>query len=344
MLENLNNILVPELFDSISKIIVDARRRVFQTINNELIVTYWRIGKEIVEKEQINNVDNQTSRQIILQLSKQLTENLGNGFSRSNLFNMRKLYIEFPNVQTLSGHLSWSHVCELILMDNKHKRDFYLTQTQENKLSVRELRKQIERCVYERTMSNKLSETEVNINSAIIKYNPADVVKDPYIVDFLGIPENAHIEETELENMLILHLEKFLLELGHGFMFVGRQKRITINNTHYYVDLVFYNKILRCYVLIELKTRKLQIEDGGQVNTYLNYYKTEINDEFDNPPIGIILCAEKDEIAAEYILSGFENNVFASKYITVLPDKHQLEEQLKFALEKNKSNQQINEN
>jgi predicted nuclease of restriction endonuclease-like (RecB) superfamily len=333
MLEKPNNILVPELFDSISKIIVDARKRVTQTINNELIVTYWAIGKEIVEKERINNIDNQTSRQIILQLSKQLSERLGNGFSRSNLFNMRKLYIEFPNVQTVSGHLSWSHICELMIIDNKSKRDFYLLQAQKNKLSVRELKKQVERCIYERTLSNRAIEVQESIGLPITKHNPADVVKDPYILDFLGIPENEHIEENELENRLILHLEKFLLELGHGFMFVGRQKRITINNTHYYVDLVFYNKILRSYVLIELKTRKLQIEDGGQVNTYLNYYKTEINDEFDNPPIGIILCAEKDEIAAEYILSGFENNVFASKYITVLPNKHQLEEQVKFVLE-----------
>jgi predicted nuclease of restriction endonuclease-like (RecB) superfamily len=331
MLEKPSDILVPELFDSINKIIVDARKRVTQTINNELIVTYWAIGKEIVEKERVNNVDNQTSRQIILQLSKQLTERLGNGFSRSNLFNMRKLYIEFPNVQTVSGHLSWSHICELMIIDNKSKRDFYLLQTQENKLSVRELKKQVERCVYERTLSNKAIEVQDGL--PITKYNPADVVKDPYVLDFLGIPENEHIEENELENRLILHLEKFLLELGHGFMFVGRQKRITINNTHYYVDLVFYNKILRSYVLIELKTRKLQIEDGGQVNTYLNYYKTEINDEFDNTPIGIILCAEKDEIAAEYILSGFENNVFASKFVTVLPNKHQLEEQVKFILE-----------
>jgi len=343
MSESLNNIFVPELLDSISKIILDARKHVVQTINNELMVTYWKIGKEIVEKEQKNNIDNQTSRQIILQLSKQLTETLGNGFSRSNLFYMRKLYIEFPNVQTLSGHLSWSHICEIIMIENKHKREFYLARTQEYKLSVRELRNQIERCVYERTLSNKLSEPEENNCSAITKYNPADVVKDPYIIDFLGIPENEHIEENELENRLILHLEKFLLELGHGFMFVGRQKRITINNTHYYVDLVFYNKILRCYVLIELKTRKLQIEDAGQVNTYLNYYKTEINDEFDNPPIGIILCAEKEEIAAEYILSGFENNVFASKYITILPNKHQLEEQLKFAIENDKNKKANNE-
>ena len=337
MIENLNNTLVPELFERINEIIVNARKRAIQTINHELIVTYWAIGKEIVERERINNIDNHTSRQIILQLSKQLTERLGNGFSRSNLFNMRKLYIEFPNVQTVSGHLSWSHICELMIIDNKSKRDFYLAQIQEHKLSVRELKAQVKRGVYERTLSNKTLEIQPPIDLLITKYNPANVIKDPYIVDFLGISENEHIEESELENRLILHLEKFLLELGHGFMFVGRQKRITINNTHYYVDLVFYNKILRCYVLIELKTRKLQIEDGGQVNTYLNYYKTEVNDEFDNPPIGIILCAEKDEIAAEYILSGFENNVFASKYITVLPEKHQLEEQVKFVLEKEKN-------
>jgi len=325
--------LVPELIGTISNIIVEARKRVVHTINSELILTYWTIGREIVEKEQKNNIDNQTSRQIILQLSKELTKQLGSGFSRSNLFNMRKLYIEFPSVQTLSGHFSWSHICELLVMDNKPKRDFYLNKTRENKLSVRELRKQIERQVYERTLSNQTAKIGEVISTAITKYNPADIVKDPYVLDFLGIPENTHIEENELENRLILHIEKFLLELGHGFMFVGRQQRITINNTHYYVDLVFYNKILRSFVLIELKTRKLQIEDGGQVNTYLNYYKTEVNDEYDNPPIGIILCAEKDEIAAEYILSGFENSVFASKYTTILPDKHLLEEQVKLIVE-----------
>jgi len=332
-MKQLENTFIPELADTINKIIIDARNHVVQTVNNELIKTYWTIGKEIVEKERINNIDNQTSRQIILQLSKQLTQVLGSGFSRSNLFNMRKLYIEFPSVQTLSGHLSWSHVCELLIIDNKPKRNFYLSQIQINKLSVRELRKQIERQVYERTLSNKTTNITDIISAAAEKYNPADIVKDPYVLDFLGIPEKEHIEESELENRLILHIEKFLLELGHGFMFVGRQQRITINNTHYYVDLVFYNKILRSFVLIELKTRKLQVEDGGQVNTYLNYYKTEINDEYDNPPIGIILCAEKDEIAAEYILFGFENNVFASKYTTVLPDKRQLEEQVKLIIE-----------
>lgn len=158
--------------------------------------------------------------------------------------------------------------------------------------------------------------------------SPQDIIKDPYVFEFLGVPENKPILEKDLEAKLIRHIEDFLLELGKGFMFVGSQQRITINNTHYYVDMVFYNKILKSYILIELKTTKLNIADGGQLNTYLNYYKTEVNDNGDNPPIGIILCTEKDEITAEYILGGFENNLYASKYVTILPDKQQLIEEV----------------
>jgi len=152
----------------------------------------------------------------------------------------------------------------------------------------------------------------------------SDIVKSPYVFEFLGIPEKKPILEKDLERKLIRHIEDFLLELGRGYMFVGSQQRITINNSHYYVDMVFYNKILKSYILIELKTTKLKVSDGGQLNTYLNYYKTEVNDELDNPPIGIILCAEKDEVAAEYILGGFDNNLFASKYTYVLPEKEEL--------------------
>jgi predicted nuclease of restriction endonuclease-like (RecB) superfamily len=154
--------------------------------------------------------------------------------------------------------------------------------------------------------------------------NAEDILKNPYVFEFLGIPEHKPFLEKDLELKLIRHIEEFLLELGKGFMFVGSQQRITINNQHYFVDMVFYNKILRCYILIELKTTKLGISDGGQLNTYLNYYKLEINDKDDNPPIGLILCTEKDEITAEYILGGFENNLFASKYVTILPDKQKL--------------------
>lgn len=320
------------LLENIKQIVLSARKKIYQKINQELILTYWQIGKEIVETEQKNNIDGQTSRQIILNLSKQLTNEIGKGFSRSNLFNMRKFYMEYPSVQTLSGHLTWSFICELLLIENKAKRSFYEKETINASWSFRELKRQINSSLYERLLlsqgkTNKkivldLAQKGQELNKA------EDILKTPYVFEFLGIPENKPMLEKDLEIKLIRHLEDFLLELGKGFMFVGSQQRITINNIHYYVDMVFYNKILRCYILIELKTTKLNIADGGQLNTYLNYYKTEVNDKTDNPPIGIILCAEKDEITAEYILGGFENNLFASKYVTILPNKEELIEEV----------------
>jgi predicted nuclease of restriction endonuclease-like (RecB) superfamily len=254
---------------------------------------------------------------------------------------MRKLYLEFIDVQTLSGHLSWSHICELLTIENKDKRSFYEKEIVNSAWSFRELKRQIDSSLYERLL---LSEGKIN-KEKVLKLaqkgqqlnNAEDILKNPYVFEFLGIPESKPILERDLEAKLIKHIEDFLLELGRGFMFVGSQQRITINNTHYYVDIVFYNKILRCYILIELKTTKLSITDGGQLNTYLNYYKAEINDENDNPPIGIILCTEKDEITAEYILGGFENKLFASKYVTVLPDKQKLIEEVENVM--NQSNQ-----
>ncbi|HAQ38867.1 MAG TPA: hypothetical protein DCQ58_10200 [Saprospirales bacterium] len=314
--------------ESIKHIVLNARKNVSQKVNQELILTYWQIGKEIVEAEQKNNIDNQTSRQIILNLSKQLTHEIGKGFSRSNLFNMRKLFMEYPDVQMLSGQLGWSHICELMIIEDKNKRSFYEKEAAVSSWSFKDLKRQIDSSLYERLLlsqgkANKQKVLELAQKGQELS-RAEDVLKDPYVFEFLGIPENKPLLEKDLEAKLIRHIEDFLLELGKGFMFVGSQQRVTINNTHYYVDMVFYNKILRCYILIELKMTKLSIADGGQLNTYLNYYKTEVNDETDNPPIGIILCAEKDEITAEYILEGFKNNVFASKYITILPNKEKL--------------------
>ncbi len=349
------------LLESIKSIVLAARANIYQKVNRELVLTYWQIGKEIVETEQRNNIDNQTSRQIILQLSKLLTKEIGKGFSRSNLFNMRKLYVEYP-VQTLSGHsnnesvqamsghsdfknleipflqLSWSFICELLIIEDKNKRNFYEIETRNSNWTIRELKRQINSSLYERLLlsqgkSNKEKVLELSKNGQE-QNKPGDILKNPYVFEFLGIPENKPLLEKDLEGKLIRHIEDFLLELGRGFMFVGSQQRITINNTHYYVDMVFYNKILQCYILIELKTTKLNIADGGQLNTYLNYYKTEVNDINDLPPIGIILCAEKDEITAEYILSGFENNLFASKYTTVLPDKEKLIQEVEMVMNK----------
>lgn len=316
------------LIENIKKIILNARKSVAISVNHELIATYWSIGKEIIENEKVNDVDSKSSRQLILELSKQLTSEIGKGFSRSNLFNMRKFYLEYTDVQTLSGQLTWSHICEILIIEDLQKRSFYENETINSSWSVRELKRQIDSSLYERLLLSKGKANKEHVLQLSKKgqqlTKPEDIVKNPYVFEFLGVPEHKPILEKELEKRLIRHIEDFLLELGRGFMFVGSQQRITINNTHYYVDMVFYNKVLRCYILIELKTTKLKINDAGQLNTYLNYYKTEINDKEDNPPIGIILCAEKDEVAAEYILGGLENNVFASKFTYVLPNKEEL--------------------
>ncbi len=325
---------ISELIEEIHNLVKNSRNRIATNINTELLLTYWNIGKIIIEKETNSNIDNQTSRKIILQISKILTERLGKGFSRANLFNMRKLYLHYSSVRTLSGQLSWSKYCELLTISDSDKRTFYEKECQNANWTVRELKRQINSSLFERLLlsqgkNNKDKIIKLAKEGNIIR-EPDDITKDPYVFEFLGIPENKPILEKDLERKLIRHIEDFLLELGKGFMFLGSQQKITINNTHYFVDMVFYNKILKSYVLIELKTRKLQIADAGQMNTYLNYYKTEVNDENDNPPIGIIICAEKDEIAAEYILGGLSNKVFASRYTYILPKEeqfiHQIEE------------------
>lgn len=251
---------------------------------------------------------------------------------------MRHFYQKYQIQQTLSAKLSWSHYCELLTVSDSDKRSFYEKEAINSGWSVREMKRQISTSLYERLLlsagkTNKetvLALAEKGIEIA----EPLDIIKDPYVFEFLGVPENKPILENDLEKALVSQIEKFLLELGRGFMFVGTQQRVTLNNTHYYVDMVFYNKILLAYVLIELKTTKLTPEAVGQLNMYLNYYEAEINDEQDNPPIGIILCTDKDSIAAEYALGGLSNNIFASRYVSYIPDKEQLIEQVEAVLHK----------
>lgn len=326
-----NSVLI-SLANEIQDIVSNSRNKIIRNINIDLLKTYWQIGKIIYDKEAESEINENSSRKLILELSKELTKTIGKGFSRSNLFNMRKFYILNNDVQTLSGHLSWSKYCELNSISENEKRQFYQKECINSNWSVRELKRQINSSLYERIILSQGKENKdivMDLSKGNLIDNPESIIKDPYVFEFLGIPENKPLFEKDLEKKLIKHIEDFLLELGRGFMYLGSQYRITINNTHYYADMVFYNKILRSYVIIELKTKKLQISDGGQMNSYLNYFKTEVNDEYDNPPIGIIICADKDDIAAEYILGGLSNKVFASKYTLVLPNKdlliHQVE-------------------
>ena len=283
------------------------------------------IGKVLVE---YYRDDSSVNNKSLAELSKMLTEKLGKGFSRANIWNMINFYKEYGTVQTLSERLSWSHYCELLIISDINKRKFYEQECINSKWSVRELKRQIDSSLYERLLLSNGENNKGKVLDLALKgneiSNPQDIIKDPYVFEFLNLPENKPIMENELEESLVRHIEKFLLELGKGFMFVGTQQRVTFNNHHYYVDMVFYNKILKSYVLIELKTTKLMPEAVGQLNMYLNYYKIEINDEGDNPPIGIILCTDKGNIDLEYALGGLSNNIFASKYVLYLPNKEEL--------------------
>ena len=325
-----------DVYSSIKELMDNARNKVAREVNNILIQTYWEIGRIIVEDEQGNSDRAKYGKQLVTDLSKRLTKEYGKGFSRSNLQNMRNFYLSYPICQTLSGKLSWSHYCELLSISNEQKRSFYEKETINANWSVRELKRQIKTSLFERLLLSSGDENKEKVLELALKGNEinkaSDVVKDPYVFEFLGLPEEKPIMESDLEKALIAHIEKFLLELGKGFMYVGSQQRVTLGNTHYYVDMVFYNKILKSYVLIELKTGKLMPEAVGQINMYLNYYKTEVNDDMDNEPIGIILCTDKDSIQAEYALGSLSNKIFASKYTLYIPNREQLEEQVERVL------------
>lgn len=333
-MDNLNN--TNSMLDEIKKVLTDARGRTFVQINMELLTAYWNIGRIIVEHEQESQERAAYGTQTLRQLSKELTKEFGKGFSVSNIQFMRRFYQNYQIQQTVSVKLSWSHYCELLSISDLDKRSFYEKEAVNSGWSIRELKRQISTSLYERLLLTEGKNNQEMVlalaQKGIEMSQPIDIVKDPYVFEFLGVPENKPMLESDLEHALVQQIEKFLLELGRGFMFVGTQQRITLNNTHYYVDMVFYNKILRAYVLIELKTKKLTPEAVGQLNMYLNYYAAEINDEHDNAPIGIILCTEKDSIAAEYALGGLSNNIFASRYISYIPDKEQLIAQVEAVL------------
>lgn len=324
------------LISEIKDVLLTARNNVARQVNAELLTAYWHIGRIIVEHEQDSKVRAEYGARTLKELSKTLTAEFGKGFSRSNLQNMRNFFLAYSNMPDVSGILTWSHYCEFLAISDESKRGFYEKETLNSRWSVRELKRQISTSLFERLLlSDGKANKETVLSLAqhgVEMSDPADMIKDPYVFEFLGIPENKTILESDLEKALVQQIEKFLLELGRGFMFVGTQQRITLNNIHRYVDMVFYNKILRAYVLIELKTVKLLPEAVGQLNAYLNYYSVEVNDENDNPPIGIILCTDKESVDAEYALGGLSNNIFASRYTYYIPNKEELIAQVESVL------------
>ena len=309
----------------ISEIYTIGQVKAVQAVNVQLLETYWQIGQHIVEFEQGGKLRAEYGKALINTLAKDLSLLHGKGFSRSNLVYMRLLYLRYPISQKPSHQLSWSHLVELLKIEDDLERKFYEIQSISEKWSVPQLKRQKNTALFQRLALSKNKEEILHLSAQGQEISkPSDVIRDPYVFEFLKIPEGQLPSELELENLLCNNLQQFLLELGKGFTYVGRQYRMTINNKHYRVDLVFYHRILRCFVLIDLKINEVQHGDIGQMNMYLGYFANEENTEGDNPPIGIILTKNKDELLVEYATYGMSSQLFVSKYQLYLPDKNDL--------------------
>ncbi len=317
------------LISQIGGLLRKGREQVAQSVNTILVQTNWLIGRHIVEYEQGGKEKAEYGSFLFEQLSKDLTRLYGKGFSRANLLYMRKLYLAFPKSETLSNVLSWSHYFEILRSDNNLEINFYAKQTEKENWSVRELKRQMKSMLFHRLAVSKDKKGVLELSEQGQEIQKAeDILKDPYVLEFLDIPEKHQYHESELEEKLISNLQNFLLELGKGFTFEKRQYRISISGKHFYVDLVFYHRILKCFVLIDLKRGEVTHQDVGQMNLYLNYFKKEISTEGDNEPIGIVLGADKDRVLVEYATESISNQLFISKYQFYLPDKKQLENEL----------------
>lgn len=318
-----------QLIADIGRLLAAGRERAARQVNTILVQTYWEVGRYIVEYEQKGNEKADYGSQLFDRLSKDLTLTYGKGFSRSNLFQMRTLYIKFPIVQTLSVQLSWSHYTEILKSDNELEINFYCKQAEKEKWSVRELKRQMKSMLFHRLALSTDKEGVLKLaNDGHDAQQPEDLIKDPFVLEFLNIPVQQQYQESDLEGKLTSNLQQFLLELGKGFAFIGRQYHIHIGSKHFYIDLLFYHRILKCFILIDLKKGEIDHRDIGQMNLYLNYFKKEEATEGDNEPIGIILGAYNDHILIEYATSSITNKVLLAKYQLYLPDKKQLENAL----------------
>ncbi|MBS3123553.1 DUF1016 family protein [Candidatus Woesearchaeota archaeon] len=315
-----------KLIFTFGELLHQARKQAVSEVNKVLLITYWEMGRHLVEYEQGGKNRAEYGGHLLDTLSKDLTSSYGSGFSRDNLERMRKIYIMFPNSATLSRKLSWSHYCLLLRVANETARNFYLIETEKEDWGVRELGRQINSLLFERVAASKDTKSILALaqNGQVIETS-RDLVKDPYFLEFLGLEPSEKYTETELENKIIFHLKQFLLELGKGFMFVARQQKISLEGEHFYIDLVFYNRILRCFVLIELKIGKLTHQDLGQLQMYVNYYDRTFKHTDENSTIGILLCADKKEAIVKYTLPEGNKHIFASEYKLYLPKKEDLE-------------------
>lgn len=325
---------INSIFDSIKNLVINSRNKVYHTVNTEMLNLYWNIGKIIME---IQQGDERASYgdAVLDKLSQKLTNEFGKGFSSRNL---RKFYLIYPIWKTVSSKLSWSHYLELIKIDNEQKRKFYLNECINSKWSVRELQRQRGSLLYERlTISaDKEKILELSEKGQILKTSK-DLVKDPFVLEFLDIKENTDYLESDLEKNIIEHLKEFLLELGKGFSYVGNQVRLTLEEAKFYSDLVFYNRLLKCFVIIDLKIGKVSHQDIGQMQMYVNYYDREIKQNDEKPTVGILLSTNKNETVVKYTLPKDNKTIFSSEYKLHMPS----EQELISAIEEEKKNYEL---
>lgn len=337
-----------KFYSQIVELLQSARNKVVRTVNQTMVLTYFDIGRMLVEEEQGGKERADYGKKVVKELSRVLTREFGKGFSERNIEQMRQFYLVYSISQTLSAesenkksqtlsaetisetssrnlNLSWSHYLKLMRIDDENERKFYEIESFKNNWSVRELQRQFDSALYTRlALSRDKNKVKELSERGLVLEKPKDAIKDPYVLEFIGLPEQTEYSESQLEQELIDKLEHFLLELGNGFTFVARQKRISFDNKHFRIDLVFYNRILKCFVLIDLKIGELKHQDLGQMQMYVNYYDREIRLEDEHKTIGIVLCKDKSESVVEYTLPDNNEQIFASKYKTVLPSKDEL--------------------
>jgi len=318
------------LYQSVKGVLDAARVKAYTAVNFAMVEAYWNIGR-LINDSIGDDGRAEYGMGVIRGLSEHLTKDFGRGFDKTNLSRMRQFNLMFPNVDALRQQLSWSHYRLIMKVENETARGFYLEECVKSNWSTRQLERQINSFFYERLLSSrdkKAVSGEVFAKEPNI--SPMDIIKDPYVLEFLGLTHNRNFFESDLESALLTHIQKFLLELGRGFTFEARQKRISFEGEHFYIDLVFYNYVLRCFVLIELKAGRLTHQDLGQMQMYVNYYTRELMNEGDNPPIGILLCADKNESVARYTLSEENTQIFTSKYKLHLPTEEELRREIEF--------------
>lgn len=318
-----------ETYSKIRNSIIAAQKRIYTAVNSAMVQAYWEIGEQIYIACGENDRA-EYGKGLLKYFSDHLTAEFGKGFTVANLRNMRQFYMMYPKRYTLCSELSWSHYRILMRISDEKRREWYTEECAKSGWSVRQLEWQISTMFYERLLASKDKGSVRNeIQTKEPKPEYEKIIRDPYVLEFLDLPENPHFYEKDLEQAITDHLQKFLLELGRGFSFVARQKKITFDGRHFYIDLVFYNYILKCFVLIDLKLGDLTHQDLGQMQMYVNYYTRELMNEGDNPPIGIVLCADKSDAIVKYTLPEDNKQIYASKYMTYIPTEDEFKKELR---------------